>query len=288
MEKVLFSDIDGTLMSESIEMKNEIIDLLKNKDNNIVLTTGRSYNHVKTLFKKYDLDLNCICSNGSEVIINHEIHRINCLDSNKVLEVIQDIENRGYTYVIVTANGNVINENCDAFDLALKLAKLISDEKDEILKCINIFYTSIYENAIKVPDMIEYAKNCVDDILKIEIFSEIDKDILKQEIQYDDVNIFSSHISNLEITPSGVSKANGIKYYLEKLNLDPIIYTVGDGENDIDMFEIADKSFAMGNAEDKIKQKADIVVSSVVDLGVLDVIKFINEDTNTYVNKNNS
>ncbi|WNS80652.1 HAD family hydrolase [Domibacillus sp. DTU_2020_1001157_1_SI_ALB_TIR_016] len=70
----------------------------------------------------------------------------------------------------------------------------------------------------------------------------------------------SSTHHNVEVTVEGVSKATGVKKLLDRfyLNREEIL-AVGDGENDLPLFELAGYCVAMKNATDFVKQQADEV-----------------------------
>ncbi|MBO4457065.1 MAG: HAD-IIB family hydrolase [Butyrivibrio sp.] len=71
----------------------------------------------------------------------------------------------------------------------------------------------------------------------------------------------------LEILPKAASKANAIKQLKAHLNCDRVI-SFGDGKNDIDMFEIADESYAVENANADLKKIATAVIPSNDEDGV--------------------
>lgn len=71
----------------------------------------------------------------------------------------------------------------------------------------------------------------------------------------------------LEIMPKAASKSNAVKQLEEYLGCDKLI-VFGDGQNDIDMFEAADESYAVENAHDVLKKKATSVILSNNDDGV--------------------
>lgn len=72
----------------------------------------------------------------------------------------------------------------------------------------------------------------------------------------------------VEITPTGCSKANGIKKYLKHKGLDENdIVVVGDSGNDISMFNaFYDRSFCMAHASKKVKKYAKHIISRFHDL----------------------
>lgn len=65
----------------------------------------------------------------------------------------------------------------------------------------------------------------------------------------------------LEIMPLAASKANAIKQLQKLLGCDRVV-AFGDGRNDIDMFELADESYAVQNADEQLKSYATAVISS--------------------------
>ena len=71
----------------------------------------------------------------------------------------------------------------------------------------------------------------------------------------------------LEIMPLEASKSNAIKQLQTMLDCEKLI-VFGDGRNDIDMFQMADESYAVANAHEDLKKCATEVISSNDDDGV--------------------
>ena len=81
----------------------------------------------------------------------------------------------------------------------------------------------------------------------------------------------------LDISPQGVTKASALEQRRKSLNIPRNrVITIGDGRNDISMFEWANEggglSFAMGQGPDEVKQAANIVTASVEENGVAKVL----------------
>ncbi len=64
-----------------------------------------------------------------------------------------------------------------------------------------------------------------------------------------------------EIIPQNASKASAISRLKQELGADRLV-VFGDGENDLDMFEIADEAYAVSNASEKLKSAATAVIGS--------------------------
>ena len=71
----------------------------------------------------------------------------------------------------------------------------------------------------------------------------------------------------LEIMPLEASKSHAVKQLQAMLKCDKII-VFGDGKNDIDMFRIADESYAVANAHEDLKKCATDIILSNNDDGV--------------------
>ncbi|KAI7989738.1 hypothetical protein LOK49_LG13G02330 [Camellia lanceoleosa] len=77
----------------------------------------------------------------------------------------------------------------------------------------------------------------------------------------------------LEIVPSGTSKGSGVKMLLDHLGVTANeIMAIGDGENDIEMLELASLGIALSNGSDKTKAVADVIGVSNDEDGVADAI----------------
>ncbi len=65
----------------------------------------------------------------------------------------------------------------------------------------------------------------------------------------------------LFLMPLNASKAKAIKQLQSLLKCEKLV-AFGDGKNDIDMFELADESFAVQNAHEDLKRIATGIISS--------------------------
>src|SRR5699024_3117598 len=92
------------------------------------------------------------------------------------------------------------------------------------------------------------------------------KQVLKNVKHNNTFTTSSSSLHNVEIMKEGVNKATGLEVLLEQLNLSKDeLMAIGDGENDLPMFELCSYSVAMRNAPDIVKKRADIVTEESYD-----------------------
>lgn len=84
-----------------------------------------------------------------------------------------------------------------------------------------------------------------------------------------DLTLTASHRSNIEINHLNATKGNALAHLSQMLGFLPQeVAAIGDGENDISMFQFCGLSIAMGNANEIVKQSADVVTVSNHEEGV--------------------
>lgn len=141
-----------------------------------------------------------------------------------------------------------------------------NEELEKIAQLEKIVQVSVSDSDLeKMKKFKEYLKNNFKDI-KIENES---KKLKNPELK-------PSKNYYCDITSKKVSKGNAVKSICEylKINTNEII-AIGDGENDISMFEITPNSIAMENAVPLAKEKAKYQTLSNNKNGVAHVLKNI-------------
>jgi len=63
--------------------------------------------------------------------------------------------------------------------------------------------------------------------------------------------------------------------YIKAINFRGKVIAVGDGENDLSMFSVADFKVAVANAVPEVKREADLVLSREDGEGVVELLKMI-------------
>ncbi|MBK8985879.1 MAG: HAD family hydrolase [Chloroflexi bacterium] len=78
----------------------------------------------------------------------------------------------------------------------------------------------------------------------------------------------------IEILPPGASKGRGVQRLLADLGIPPsAMLAIGDGENDLEMLQMAGVGVAMGNAKSTVKAVADYVTADNNHSGVAEAIE---------------
>ena len=118
----------------------------------------------------------------------------------------------------------------------------------------------------------------VDELLATEVSRVIIRDpestadefvALAEELGLHGTNYVVGWTAWLDLAPMGVSKASGLEYVAKQLGLTSAdALAVGDGRNDLEMFEWAHRGVAMGQAVEEVIAAADDVTGSVFEDGL--------------------
>ncbi len=254
------SDLDGTLLrsNETIsEYTNEIINSLTEKGMIFSYATARSLITAKKVTKGLTAKIPLIVYNGAFVIdnISEEILIENYFD-NTVKSLLEDLFNNK-VYPIVYA---FINDE-EKFSFVPELCT----------QGMNVFINSrkgdIRRNPVKSVNDLKSGKifyiTCIDEPQKLELLYEKYRNDFHCVYQED----IYSKAQWLEIMPKQTSKSNAIKQLQTLVNCERLV-VFGDGKNDIDMFQLADESYAVKNADDELKKYATAIIPSNDDDGV--------------------
>lgn len=260
MSNLYVSDLDGTLLRSNeatSEYTNQVINSLVDKGMIFSYATARSLITAKKVTKGIHAKIPVIVYNGAFVIdnITEKILIANYFDDS-VHSVLEDIFSNGvYPIVYAYINGkekfSFVREMCTrGMEMFLESRK--GDIRTNEVKALpelkegNIFYIT-----------------CIDAPEKLKPLHDKYKDKYHCVYQAD---IYTNE-QWLEIMPLEASKSNAIKQLRTMLDCEKLI-VFGDGKNDIDMFQMADESYAVANAHEELKKYATDVILSNDDDGV--------------------
>lgn len=260
MSTLYVSDLDGTLLrsNETIsEYTSHVINSLTKQGMVFSYATARSLVTARKVTKGIDADIPVIVYNGAFVMDNAtgNILIANYFDESvlSVLDVL--FENGVYPIVYAYINGkerfSFVPERCSAGmktflesrsgDIRTNAAASIEE-----LKSGDIFYITCIDEPEKLAPLYERFKSTFHCVYQRDIYT---------------------NEQWLEIMPLAASKSHAIKQ-LQKLLKCGRVVAFGDGKNDIDMFELADESYAVQNAQEELKRHATAVIASNDDDGV--------------------
>ena len=190
----------------------------------------------------------------------------------------------------VTLNGAYIEDKKGNVIYSNKIAKDKVEEYITWTKEIGIDYGLVGSHAAKLSRRTEMISHAIDPIYPD---LEVDPDFYQKEDIYqmwtfeaqgDDLTLPESLASTLrmvrwhehssDVVPISGSKAAGVAKVVDQLGLKPEnVMVFGDGLNDLELFDYAGISVAMGISHDKIKEKADYITKTLEEDGIFDALE---------------
>ena len=260
MRKLYVSDLDGTLLrSDQVtsDYTNQVINTLVDKGMLFSYATARSLITAKKVTMGIQAKIPLIVYNGAFVIDNvtEEILIANYFDDT-VFTLLDDLFNNNiypivYSYIKGSEKFSFVPELCTK-----GMNKFIESRNGDVrtnavsslaeLKLGNVFYITCIDDSEKLKPLYNKYKDTYHCVFQTDIYTK-DK--------------------WLEIMPIEASKSNAIKQLQTMLGCEKLI-AFGDGINDMDMFQIADESYAVANAHEELKKHATAVISSNDEDGV--------------------
>lgn len=271
--KLIFLDADGTLFHHEGYIPNSAIDACIQAQKNghkVILCTGRQRIEIFGDMLKIDYDA-IIAGSGATIECDHEIIEENTLSKEESEYLTKYLLDRN-----IPANfesSTKIYANQFTRDTMLKKVEEQCKGKSEEEKAKHGL--TILTNQITVVDSLEglsYNKVSVIDNGKTP-YKTIQDDLLDRYV------VIPATFAPLgkesgEITSFNINKATGMDSVIRYFNADiKDTIAIGDGFNDLPMFEKAHLSVAMGNAPQEIKDKADRITTSLDDDGVYNAFK---------------
>lgn len=267
--KLICIDMDGTLLSSNRKISERTKTALKKAEAlgiHIVISTGRIFSNAAFYSDLIEVKSPVIASNGSfvrEKDMDKVIYK--CAIENEICMKIIDICKRHKIRVsFFTPYGMCGNSKLFCFIMKMYI-------QIETKEPISVNFTPGYKKVS------EYVSKNKGNIVKCEIVHR-DPDKIKSLrealAQIEGIEIVWSSSRNIEITEKGVSKGAAAKKLAEYYNIDrEEVIAIGDSENDVSMIQFAGMGVAMGNAQKRVKEKADYVTDTNDADGVAKVIE---------------
>lgn len=251
-KKYIFADIDGTLIDHS---KKEIpkstlkaLELAKENGHEIIINTGRPPCLLYGIDKKLGLD-SYIAANGRYGVHHGEVILNKTINKNTIEKVVTYFEKEKidlafegmYDFKLQSNFDTIYQKFSEHFSLTLPELEPNFYKENDIYQ-ITLYYTK--------PDFKKFEK------------------------LFPDLQFAFSCKYGIDVNTKGGLKEEGIIAYMNKfdISLDDII-VIGDGYNDISMFEFAKHSIVMGNADEEVKQYGSYVTDDVSNDGFYKAMK---------------
>jgi len=284
--KMIFTDLDGTLLNSSSEISTINVEAIKKAQKHgveVVVATGRAYFDVQEILKKAELsNLWVIAANGATIHDpNGQLRHSVPIDAHHVKEALQWLDANEFYYEVFAEHA-IYTPNSGRELLAIEIDRVKSANK-------NVDEERLHHAAAKQYSQTGFAfvasyediLNTNAELYNVLAFSFDDKKRKKGWDHFSkqhDMTLVSSADHNFELEHKDASKGNALTYVVKELggSLQDTI-AIGDSFNDVSMLQTAGKGIAMANAHAEIKALADDITLTNDENGVASVIEKVLE-----------
>lgn len=256
--KLIFFDIDGTIIDEEKkEMSDSTAKAIQKARQNghvCIINTGRTWalvNGVITGLTEFD---GCILGCGTMVTCRGETLLHETFSPEMAKRIVEGLR-RHKVDAVLEGEKNNFHDDMDKIHTGLfyDFMKGFADKN-----------FGSFQDAIGEFDKFYAYADKVENIKAFRGEFEKELDFVEREKGF------------YEILPKGFSKATGMRFLAEKLNVSMAdTVAIGDSNNDISMLECAGTGIAMGNATDAVIGKADYVTTDVDKDGIYNALKWL-------------
>src|SRR5260221_8717973 len=263
--RLMAIDVDGTLLVGSHRLGadvREAVNRLAASGCAVALATARGPQAVVEIVQQFDFAPSLICFSGGW---------IGELDSTSMRLVSVRLDRRLPADIARSIVSQAINQGVEpnVFTPETWRVRKLTDEIVEETRIVNL--QPLVSDEL-LPDDVEPSKIML--ISRLEVADEALPPI-ERSIQPISTVTFSKR-NYLEILPVGVNKAKAVAALAQFLGVDlSEVAAIGDGLNDLEMLSEAGFAIAMGNASDRVKAAADLIVGSNNEAGVAQAVNEI-------------
>lgn len=258
--KIIFSDIDGTLLTSNHEVsertKDRINDL-KKRNIPFVLVSARMPKGISKVQKEINYKSPIVCYSGGLVVDKSGKYIL----SNGI-NIVLAHEIKKY----INSNWSSVSTSCYCYD-----DWIVDDKENEWIKQESDI-TSVEPIEGEIIDAC--SNKVIHKILcmgKPDLIDELQSALLNK---YSGLSIYKSKDTYLEIMDADAKKSGAMKILCDLFKNDICeSIAIGDNYNDVDMIKAAGLGVAMGNAPLKVKNISDEVTDTNDNDGVAKVIE---------------
>ena len=273
VKKVIFMDIDGTLVNENgVIPQSAKLGVQKARENGhlVFICTGRSKVEIFPEILEVGFD-GIIGAAGGYIEVEEEVVLHEKVNKEDLHHLVEFFDKYGIDFYLESNGGLFASRNCKNHIRAI-VEKMISENpeaKEEIEKGLQPFHDILLEGQ----DLFR------DDVNKISFLgSDLPFEAIKREFQSkfmvipSTVPAFGENSGELSVL--GIHKATAIEKLIEHLDLPKEnTYAYGDGINDIEMLQFVQYGIAMGNAKEAVKKAADDITDTHDEGGIFNSFK---------------
>lgn len=265
--RVIALDLDGTLLDNQKRILPQSLAALaeaRAAGIQVVIVTGRHHVAIHPFYQALQIDTPAICCNGT-YLYDFQQKKVLAADplakdqAKLVLQMLKQSNIHGLMYV---DDAMLYQETSGHVTRSLAWADTLPQAQRPTLLQVD----SLVQAADNAQAIWKFATSH-SDIPALRNFADtVEKELgLACEWSWHD---------QVDIAKGGNSKGNRLQQWVESqgFTMDQVV-AFGDNYNDLSMLEAAGLGVAMGNADDAIKQRADLVIADHLQPGIAEVIR---------------
>jgi Cof subfamily protein (haloacid dehalogenase superfamily) len=261
--KVLFSDIDNTILYKGKASEEHLSSIKKLIDSGVrlILTTGRGYKFARELFKWFKMEPDTIITSAVSTIVDKDLNKLRDItltadNMKKISEIYKKFADKSL-FFRYTFDGVTYFDNLKGLFINRASCADYIDSYDELTNK-GIYPTKAVFILHPEPETFDRVQELGEEI--------------KRELNDKELNVLNSEKRYCEVMRHDASKGGSVKFLKELFGYNgENIACIGDAENDESMAqyvtEVGGMSVAMGNGTDRMKEISRFVTSDVTDFG---------------------
>ena len=265
MYKAVFIDIDGTLLRDDLtigEATRRSIQRVYKKNISVILVSARLLDSIVPVSKAIGTNnYPAVCLNGSYIAMNEETTYRSVIDPEIVIRVQEQARQFNTTIVYYLERERLAEANTQwtEYEQQITDARIKIDSFSNMIKDWKARGTG--PNKILI----------MGDVEQIRLTEN-----LLQSLFYDQLHIYASKPTYLEIINKDASKWSAIRFLINRFNISTAeVIAIGDNFNDKEMISFAGMGVAMGNAPAEIKEVAKFITDTNNNDGVGKVLDIL-------------
>lgn len=269
MKKIVFFDIDGTLVSKHHSISTstrQAIQSLKKEGILPVIATGRSLLLLKEIADSLHIN-SFISMNGQYIVINGQVIYHNPIPKEEIYSLVNYVSHNKDGLILCGDNEVFTNSKVNMRGGSSRV-KLLKKLTRVVPKRIQM---SVVRRAMQKPPRTATFAN--EKIFQGILAAPSSK---KEEYskKFPDLAFTRANKYMFDVVNKGTSKGTGVEKVLDYFGVSwSDSYAFGDHLNDLEMLEYAGVGIAMGNAVPEAKQAADFVTDPVKREGIEKALK---------------
>ena len=265
--KVIATDMDGTLLDPRGQLDlprlEKILNELDQRGVRFVIATGNEIHRMRQLLGHLTDRVVLVVANGARIFEHNELLQAQTWDEDMVDKALAHFRGREcqVQFVVTAMNGGFVKEGTVFTELDKFMTPEMIEKLYQRMNFVDEFDPSLFGGVLKMSMVVGEERSS-------SVLQEIN-DLFDGRVR-----AVSSGYGCIDILQDGIHKAWGLEELLKCWDLKPEqIMAFGDSENDIEMLEMAGISYAMENAEERVKEIATEVAPANSQAGVYQVLE---------------